>query len=494
MMFRRVITGIFVLGLAVTPLAAVAVDLEPSPTKQLLITELQTTGKNDDGSSAATKEFIELYNTSEVGLDLSSIRLQSLSATGSTWLFLNPTVPVTGWLAPQDHLLLATTDYLAEEADFFYSAKLAEAGGHVRVVRVNPDDATVVLEVLDTLGWGTALQPETVAAAKHIAGQSLQRQIDEIGKYVDTDNNQSDFLSTITPDPQSRKLEYTPPVDDEDPPVDDGSGSGDTGGDTGSDSGDGDDAGETDGGSGDAGGTPAPSPKVLKPLLLSELLPNPASPQNDSSDEYVEMYNPNDEAVKLDGWYIETGKSFSYRVYLDGKTIGAGGFLTITSGETSLTLSNTAGAARLVDDGGVTISEADLYEEAKPGEAWAEINGVWQWTTTPTPLLPNVLTSRVELVSAPKVAAKKTAAKKATTSSAKTASAKTTSKKTTTSPGRQIFQAPPEDGQVLPVNPVVLATVGASALVYMVYEYRQDFRNRLQKLRRHRSIRRGARA
>jgi hypothetical protein len=494
MMFRRVITGIFVLGLAVTPLAAVAVDLEPSPTKQLLITELQTTGKNDDGSSAATKEFIELYNTSEVGLDLSSIRLQSLSATGSTWLFLNPTLPTTGWLAPQDHLLLATTDYLAEEADFFYSAKLAEAGGHVRVVRVNPDDATVVLEVLDTLGWGTALQPETVAAAKHIAGQSLQRQIDEIGKYVDTDNNQSDFLSTITPDPQSRKLEYTPPVDDEDPPVDDGSGSGDTDGDTGSDSGDGDDAGETGGGSGGTGGTPAPSPKSLKPLLLSELLPNPASPQNDSSDEYVEMYNPNDEAVKLDGWYIETGKSFSYRVYLDGKTIGAGGYLTITSGETSLTLSNTAGAARLVDDGGVTISEADLYEEAKPGEAWAEINGVWQWTTTPTPLLPNVLTSRVELVSAPKVAAKKTAAKKATTSSAKTASAKTTSKKTTTSPGRQIFQAPPEDGQVLPVNPVVLATVGASALVYMVYEYRQDFRNRLQKLRRHRSIRRGARA
>ena len=40
---------------------------------------------------------------------------------------------------------------------------------------------------------------------------------------------------------------------------------------------------------------------------ISELLPNPAGTGNDATDEFIELYNPNDQPFDLSGFVLQTG-------------------------------------------------------------------------------------------------------------------------------------------------------------------------------------------
>ncbi len=490
---KRVISVLLSLGLLSFPLLARADEPQVSD-KTLLITELQATGKDTLGKSAASLEFIELYNSAAAAIDLTTIKLQYASAAGTTWSNIIPTPAFAGWLAPDDHLLLAVANYLPD-TDYVIGSGLSGIAGHVRVVRFDPNDNTKPVNVLDTLGWGTtSVHPEVAPAPSVVFGHSLKRLVDGEGNYVDTDNNYNDFVDSDEPMPEHKMIDFTPPEDPIDPDLsDDSDDSSDLGTGTGSVD---DDIG------GDVEIPPAEeeqTPVVLLPLQLTELLPNPASPQTDSEDEFVEIYNPNSVSIDLKGWRLETGSKFSYRVYLDGRSIAPFSYLTIYSIDSNLTLSNSEGAARLLDKDGMVVASALNYENAPAGQAWLLVGDVWQWTTTPTAGLPNLLTAPVaESPVAKAVKTAKTSTAKPKTTTAKKAAAattkKTASKTSATAQGRSLFTDPASDGQILPVNPSILAVVAAAAVGYSLYEYRYDLRNAKQKLRRHREVRRATRA
>jgi hypothetical protein len=232
------------------------------------------------------------------------------------------------------------------------------------------------------------------------------------------------------------------------------------------------------------------------PLILTELLPNPAPPQTDEHDEFVEIYNPNAEAVDLKNYKLQTGVTYGYTYTFSSLNIGPGQYIIITSGNTSLSLSNSGGKAKLLNPGGETVSEVDTYSTAVSGSSWAFIDGKWQWTATPTPGAVNTLTAIPLLSTASKSSTKKATAstKKATTP--KTSSTKTTAKKSSVKAATTAKNATGSSNvssKAPPLHAGVLAGVGLLAVGYALYEYRRDIANRIYQFNRYRANRRADR-
>lgn len=237
-------------------------------------------------------------------------------------------------------------------------------------------------------------------------------------------------------------------------------------------------------------------------LSITELLPNPKSPATDENDEYVEIYNPTDEPIILDGYKVQTGDNYSYSFTIDKQTILAKSFLILTSGNTGLVLSNNSGRARLLDPAGIILSETDPYKDAPDGVVWAYIDNKWQWSGTATPAKSNSLsavlvattskvtkvansTTKAKTVSTPKPA-KKTAVKAVKTTKPK--STKTT--KPSTSPNLAISS----DNKPTNIHNGVIVGIGSLALLYGIYEYRNDISNSIYKFRQNRATRRANRS
>jgi hypothetical protein len=224
----------------------------------------------------------------------------------------------------------------------------------------------------------------------------------------------------------------------------------------------------------------------LKPPLLSELLPNPASPQTDKNDEFIELYNPNEAYFDLSGYILEVGLTTKRRYTIPaGTKLPPKGFLAFFSAQTKLALSNSGGQVALLDPLGRTLAVSEPYGTAKDGQAWVFASGIWQWTTKPTPNALNV-------VSAPTVKSKSTTKKSNTA---------------TTSATRSGVGAPGGTGSVedveevttltatssTPLHPGVLALIAVSAVLYGAYEYRRDVANRIHQFRANRAARRALR-
>jgi len=233
-----------------------------------------------------------------------------------------------------------------------------------------------------------------------------------------------------------------------------------------------------------AGPSIPPSDIGLAAPIVNELLPNPAEPQSDDEDEFIELYNPNDKVFDLTGFKLEVGSRTLHDHTLPaGTSLPPKSFTALYSIDTNLSLSNTSGQAKLLDPFGNIIGQSDVYNTAKEGQTWALANGAWYWTTSPTPNAANV-------IKLPKPPVKsKTSSKKgsAATAKIKTASSSNTSG---SQPG-SFSQPPPAPSGGLHAG--ILAGIGGLALLYALYEYRHDLGNRLYQLRRYREARRAAR-
>lgn len=152
-------------------------------TPQLLITEVQTQSLNSQ-----SEEFIEIYNQTNDDVDISGLSIYYITASGKTisQLTLEPQLNNL-FLGNHSFLLLSRSGYITE-ADAEFNKGLDETGGHIEI---RLDDT-----VLDRVGWGTAAEPEGSSALSPIKGDSLSRKLDPNGVFIDTQNNQSDFISS----------------------------------------------------------------------------------------------------------------------------------------------------------------------------------------------------------------------------------------------------------------------------------------------------------
>lgn len=220
---------------------------------------------------------------------------------------------------------------------------------------------------------------------------------------------------------------------------------------------------------------PASDIGLLAPQI-SEILPNPAPPQTDSADEFIELYNPNDKAFDLSGFSLQSGTSTVHEY-----TFPRGGEIIIEPkqfaayyvSQTGLTLSNSSGQVKFLDPAGNTLSETEAYSSAKDGQAFVFAAGAWQWTTTATPGSTNVVTAPQLAKKTTKNSGSKTGVKGASSANLATSNAG-------------------QESTTRNLHPLILAGVGALALLYAGYEYRHDVANAYHKFHRNRAARREA--
>lgn len=449
----------------------------------LFFTEVDITGD---------REFVEIYNSGQVPV-------LPESDTSTSWFFeyacssmfttvagqpavdwkkpstcLNK-VPIAGQILPEQAYLIRNEPITLENGAVQTKLKgLANTTGAIRIVSI----INSVETVYDQLIWkdGKLVGRSDFIPAKDKA-VSVQRRLDDAGDFTDW------MYATATPGLVEVEAVVVPPADDQSPPADDPATLGDT------------------------PVTPGEEPTAptnpndgLEMPYITELLPNPSS---DESDEFIELYNPNDEPFNLKGYELQTGVSSVHSFVITSDTLLPPETYTILAyTDTKLALSNTGGRARLLNPAKQIVSETDVYGTAKEAWAWAQTSdGVWKWTDTVTPKLANVFTdgsisplsalamsksaknAKVKGVSTKKVKVAKVAkVKKA--KKAKAPKLKKTKKKKSAST-QQLATIPSAAEKTATIHPVALVAVATGALAYIAYEYRKDLANIVAKLRRH---------
>ncbi|MFO0882079.1 MAG: lamin tail domain-containing protein [Candidatus Saccharimonadales bacterium] len=489
------------------PLSAFAISDTSLP--NVVINEIQTNGI---GSGTAANEFIELKNYGQGVADISGWKLEYVSSSG---IIGNAKTLVTfpeGTLVYSGGFILITPESYLPTANpkltYTTSTSGVLSASGASVVLVDP-----ISVVKDLVGWGpktnTIILKETALSAIPADGSSIQRIVIN-GITQDTDNNQLDFEPLTTPTPQtdnaaptplpidtsppaditappvdtSQPIDTTPPTDTTtSPPADTTTPSTDTSTPTVDTT--------TD--------TPAPgeitSSQSYLPILLNELFIDPVSPLTDANDEWIEIYNPNDTEQNLAGYTVYAGTTYAYHhAFTNTDIIPAKGYMVVTSGATSIALSNGGGSVKIVGPTGNTYDETN-YSSAPESTAWAkDINGTWVWTTTPTESAQNVITIpiAVSLVASAATTAKKvsTTTKKAATKAVKATTTKAATTKTTAKTTKVLAATDSQSDSQLVAAPTplpvwLLAVLGVLAVLYSGYEYRFDIANKLYQFRRH---------
>ncbi len=484
--------------------------LEQEDYSPVLITEILP-GTEVSGS----QEFIELYNQSATTIDLSKQewRLQIASSTASDWSKAK-SIALSGLFYPGTYMLLASTyvasgetkAYLQDFASDKFASGMTATAGHVRLASKN--SLATNQPTLDAIEWttkttsgGFTADPLSLARPFILeraieAGTSIKRKLDSTQRFIQAATTDEEaVLLSLCPSPTAnntighqvsspgatKPLPTTLDVTDQACIVDEPDG--DTGIEVPTS-----DPPEvllpnTAAGSTVATGIHIPASDIgLAAPQLTELLPNPATPQTDASDEFIELYNSNSRSFDLTGFYLEIGTSQIKRYVFPANTaIAAHEFRAFFSADTHISLSNSSGQVRLVDPLGNQIGQTDVYAAAKEGQTWAFASSTWQWSMLPTPNAANAIKAPV---------AKTTKAASSAKATSKAAATKATPKKSekvitapTTKPAATVTSTSP-------LHPGVLAVVGSFAILYGAYEYRRDVANKIYQFRSNRAARR----
>jgi hypothetical protein len=424
---------------------------------QLIIVQVKITSSNG--------QFITLYNNSDSSVDLSTVQLQYfnnfdlLKATSGKLISLSGKVPAHGFVVASDGPIQACYQMVVDSV----SLGLSSTAGFVQVAHFPGTSTPQVVSILDDyIGWS-----KTVA----IGAQTLPTSTSAFLQRKAPDGSQN-YGGIVIPGTGSWAGVQQPDGSVACSPSAAGVASGGTG----------------------LGTSTAPVPYTLitssaslssipsddiglSAPQISEVLPNPASPKTDANDEFIELYNSNDKAFDLSGFILQVGTTTVHKyTFPEGTMIEPHQFSAFYSSDTSLSLSNSDGQVKFLDPGGNLLSQTDEYFTAKDNYAWVNKDGLWQWTTTPTP-------GAVNAINSPPASKNSSTTAKAT--SKKSVKGAKTSKSTTSS-----ASAFPSSPSSVKMHPLILAGVGAAALLYAGYEYRHDLANFFYKFRRNRETRR----
>lgn len=408
-----------IVGYLVVVGATETVFASDEPLGEVVISQVQFGGA---ASGTATQEFVELYNNTDHPVDVTGWCVTYSSASDQTQREISCLRPIDIstllYLDAHSYLLFVSPEYLATKGEMFvYDAEFSSTSGmsgvsgHVRVV-----DGQGIER--DRLAWGLAVTPETEPSVAQSAGSSLVRKAVDDVVLQDTDNNANDFRVLEEPTPRSGGLyeaiievdvcqnidgaQVNLPIGYEIDQV------GDCYPDVCSNIGGLQislpDGMEYD----DIGGcverdlclnlegAQAVIPenyimhidigcvRDLPKLYINEILPNVSG--TDEGNEYIEVYNPNDEQVILDDYVMRIGKtSYKYVRFPDGMTIPPWGYAVVYNTASIFTLVNTTGAIALETIDGVIVDEGTTYTDPDDDISWARFTDGWYYTNRITP-------------------------------------------------------------------------------------------------------------
>lgn len=141
------------------------------------------------------------------------------------------------------------------------------------------------------------------------------------------------------------------------------------------------------------------APEFSDKVRLSELMPDPVG--SDKDGEWIEIYNSGDNKVNINGWILDdktNGGSKPY-IFAEDTFIEPKGFLVVPRSKSKIVLANTGGEVNLLWYDAKNLSKA-VYGAAKEGRSFAFIDGLWQWTGTPSSgkaNIPVVAGSQIEI-------------------------------------------------------------------------------------------------
>ncbi len=318
-----------------------------SPTK-LLITEVKTGGPIDGQPT----EFLQVYNSSEEEIVLENLLVEYAKSTAeisdcsAEWKLQDSSSNVKQ---------VSLEGVLASRQSLFIEMSMNDnAGGSLHII----DNK----KVHDTVGWGASVSLGVCFEDAHAKipekGKSIKRFVDVNSKFVDIGDNSKDFAVSeeplIGPFPileSDEEVDVCANIDGVQAEVSEGYEKS------------------------DENCVPAPQEEVVgcEVLALSEILPNPEG--SDTGSEYIELYNPTNKVISLEGCSLKVGSSTKdlegdiwpgYKVFY------------------GLTLPNAAGGQ--VEFISPTTEEVVIYPaDLGDNEAWALVANTWQITNQPTP-------------------------------------------------------------------------------------------------------------
>ena len=445
-----------------SPLLVTAVG-SPTLAPQLIISQFKITSSNG--------QFVTIYNQTDQSLDLSDFELDYTSqSSGKT-----STLPLSGTLPAHNYYLLADdVIHLCYQTVVNATSLGLATNGGLQLWHVTKDADSRVMTLEDGVSWvskngNPTTSPLTLSSSANV---SFARQValgtDTIitapgaGSWAGVvpdpnDPCQQDVLvssggsgTVQTPSNQLRSGAQPPAtivsVDD------------------------------AEATSGDSPVLP-PHDVGLAAPVVNELVPNPSGTGNDSTDEFIELYNSNTVSFDLSGFVLQTGTTTKHKYTFPADTLLAPqSFHAFYSADTGLSLSNSGSQAALLDPFGNVVSQSDAYGTAKDGVAWALAKGSWYFTDVPTPNAANVIKQAASGSKSSSPSSKSSSVKGASTTAGNTNSGGNASAPT---------------AAVTPIHPWTLAVVAGLAVAYGVYEYRLDLQNRFYEFRKHRTARRG---
>lgn len=299
---RRITGQLKAATLATTLLVALAVTgpgsvMAAVDGPSLIISQLKMTSSN--GQS------ITLYNTSTSPLDMSRFQLEYFNHYDLDKATSSRLIPLAGSLPPHSYYIVNddTVTLCYKTVVDSISLGLSTTAGMIEVLDLGQaSPGTPALPTLqDYVAWSkTAASGVQVLPASTDA--SLQRQprdqsnrplVDVPGagtwQAIQPDPNNSCSFITVTNPSQPVNTDPTQLLPSSEPPA-------------------------TLLNTNDLGQAPAlPTTDIgLMAPQITELLPNPIGSGNDSSDEFIELYNPNAAAFDLSSFYLRTGLTGSH--------------------------------------------------------------------------------------------------------------------------------------------------------------------------------------
>lgn len=316
---------------------ATPVDALDNVETTLVFTEVKF--KNDANNY---DEYIELYNTSSEPISLAGYSLAYFNSPNPS-VEQKPTIQIIGnmSLGSGEFLVLAkqTVQIPGSLKSPFNS--LVDSGGILRIIDTGSD------KIVDEIKW-TSVSTQN--------SESMHRYFDDHG------NPSVPGIWMISMPSPGILTVFLPPAfedpEEEDPPI----------------------IPDPDGGMG-AGLT-------CEGIVISEILPNPVGA--DGGKEFIELHNPTDEVILLNGCTLQTSAN-SKKYNLGATEMQPGQYIALYDSLTGLSLPNSAGGTVWLlsptDELQAVTYAASLADDV----SWIWFDGVWQPSYLITPNAPNEL-------------------------------------------------------------------------------------------------------
>ena len=408
-----------------------------------------------------TDQFIVLYNRGETDISLQDIRLQYFNSVSPADASSNRLIALPGHILPHGYYVVNDGSFAACFAAQFLSASLgfSTTSGSLQVSRLaTTDDGATNVTGYDSVRWVSSSTKTAPAGAqklfdsKDMASFLARPTSGNVWDKItpDSDDQCAWTRTTVSANIAAPEVVTASVALPGDPPQADILPQ------------------ELDAETSDDQDV-APKNVGLNAPVITELLPNPNAPGTDAEDEFIELYNGNDQPFGLGGYKLQTGLTTKRTfTFASGTSLAPKEYKSFYSADTGLSLSNNGSQVALVDPAGNQIAQTAAYGLAKQGQAWAlAAPNDWRWTTSVTPNAKNAIktpttttkakTKTTTTTSAALSSAKSVPILSAVTKTAKSSVAAPTSNATTDQTGSTI-------------HPAVLVSIGVFAVLYGLYE------------------------